>query len=94
MVEMTLAFGDLLRTPVNLFYQAQWPLTLIAIGAGSASAVVALPKGLGKAAGRMVGGILIGAAILGGPSLTRSVNYTVNTHGGAGPVMLDTGWSY
>jgi hypothetical protein len=94
MIETTLAFGDLINTIPNLYFQLQMPIAVITLLTGAAAGAFSLHKGVGKAAGKVVGGIALASLVFGGLSLARSINYTVNTHSGAGPVMIDTGWSY
>lgn len=92
MVETTLAFGDLIYTIPNLYRQLQMPLACILLVAGAVAGAFSLHKGFGRAAGKVIGGIGLAALIFGSLSLVHSINYTVNTHGGAGPVMVDTGY--
>jgi hypothetical protein len=94
MVETTLAFGDLITAIPNLYYQLQFPVAVILLITGGVAGAFSLHKGVGHAAGKVIGGIALAALVFGGLSLARSINYTVNSHDNSGPVMLDTGWNY
>jgi hypothetical protein len=93
MVETTLAFGDLITAIPTLYFQLQMPVAVITLLTGAVAGAFSLHKGVGKAAGKVVGGIALASLVFGGLSLARSINATVNTHAGS-PVMIDTGWGY
>jgi hypothetical protein len=92
MVETTLAWGDLIATIPNLYYQLEKPVAVILLLAGALGGAFSIHKGFGRAAGRVIGSIALASLVFGGLSLAHSINYTVNMHSGGGPVMLDTGF--
>lgn len=92
MVETTLAFGDLIYTIPNLYRQMQLPFAVLLLASGAVAGAFSLHRGFGRAAGKVIGGIALAALVFGSMSLVHSINYTVNVHGGAGPVMVDTGY--
>lgn len=61
---------------------ARIPLAIIAIAVGGVSGAFSLTRGLGAAAGKVLGGVAIAAIILGGAGLATSVKGTVDKHGG------------
>jgi sulfopyruvate decarboxylase TPP-binding subunit len=92
MVETTLAVGDLINAIPSLYYQLQMPVAVITLLVGALAGAFSLHKGVGKAAGKVVGGIALASLVFGGLSLAHSINATVNLHSGGGPVMVDTGY--
>lgn len=92
MSQTTLALGDLIFTVRSLYFQLQQPVALITLLVGAVSGAFSLHKGVGKAAGKVIGGVALASLIFGGLSLARSINYTVDSHSGAGAPILDTGW--
>jgi hypothetical protein len=92
MVETTLAFGDLITTIPALYTQLQLPVAVITLLVGALAGAFSLHKGVGRAAGKVIGGIAFASLVFGGLSLAHSINYTVNSHSYGGPVMVDTGF--
>jgi hypothetical protein len=92
MVETTLAVGDLITAIPSLYYQLQMPVAVITLLVGATAGGFSLHKGVGRASGKVVGGIALASLIFGGLSLAHSINTTVNMHSGGGPVMVDTGY--
>lgn len=90
MVE-TLAMGDLIAAIPNLYHSLQLPVALVSLITGGVAGAFSLHKGVGKAAGKVVGGIALASLTFGGLSLAHSINYTVNVHSGT-PVMLNTSY--
>jgi hypothetical protein len=93
MVQTTLAMGDLIYAIPNLYHQLQLPVAVVTLLVGAVSGAFSLHKGVGKAAGKVIGGVALASLVFGGLSLAHSINYTVNMHGGTGPIMLNTGWN-
>jgi sulfopyruvate decarboxylase TPP-binding subunit len=82
MTESTLALGDLITAIPTLYYQLQLPLAVIMLIVGAASGAMSLHKGIGKAAGKVVGSVALASLVFGGLSLTQAINQTVDTHSG------------
>jgi hypothetical protein len=83
--------GDIIDAIPLLYQQMQMPIGLITIMIGAVAGAFSLHKGVGKAAGKMVGGIALAALVFGGVNLAHSINQTVMDHGG-GTMMLDTSY--
>lgn len=81
--------GDIVDAIPILYQQMQLPIGLITIMIGAVAGAFSLHKGVGKAAGKMVGGIALAALVFGGASLAHSINITVMDHGG-GAMMIDS----
>jgi hypothetical protein len=92
MVETTLAVGDLIYAIPTLYHDLQGPIALITILIGAGAGAFSLHKGVGKAVGKVVGGIALAALVFGGASLAHSINTTVNNHSGGGAILFDTGY--
>lgn len=92
MVETTLAVGDLITAIPTLYYQLEKPVAVIILIVGALAGAFSLHRGVGRAAGKVVGGIALASLVFGGLSLAHSINATVNMHSGGGPVMVDTGY--
>jgi hypothetical protein len=84
--------GDLITAIPDLYYQLQLPVGVITLLIGAVSGAFSLHKGVGKAAGKVIGGIALASLTFGGLSLANSINDTVNMH--AGPIMTQTGFTY
>lgn len=82
MVETTLAFGDLITAIPTLYHQLQLPVAVTMLLVGAVSGALSLHKGIGKAAGKVVGSIALSSLVFGGLSLTQAINQTVDTHSG------------
>jgi hypothetical protein len=94
MVVTTLAVGDLIFAIPNLYHRLQLPVGVIMLLTGAVSGALRLHSGVGKAAGRVVGGIALTSLVFGGLSLAHSINMTVNDNSFSGPVLVDTGYQY
>ena len=94
MVETTLAVGDLIYAIPSLYHSLQGPIALITILIGAGAGAFSLHKGVGKAVGKVVGGIALASLVFGGASLAHSINETVNNHSAGGPVLIDSGWNW
>ena len=80
MITTTLAAADLLDAIPSLFQDAQAPASVAMVGVGTGCAIFALHKGIGHAAGKIIGGIALSVLALGGVGLASSGYETVNTH--------------
>jgi sulfopyruvate decarboxylase TPP-binding subunit len=91
MVETTLAVGDIINAIPSLYHSLQEPIALITILIGAGAGAFSLHKGVGKAVGKVIGGIALASLVFGGASLAHSINMTVNDHSTAGWFLTDTG---
>jgi hypothetical protein len=80
---------DLITAIPALYHQLLLPVSVIMLLTGAVSGAFSLHKGVGKAAGKVIGGIALAALTFGGLGLTHALQNTVNIHGG--PVLVDTG---
>lgn len=94
MIETTLAVGDLVQVIPNLYHALQLPVAVITLLTGAVTGAFSLHKGVGKAAGKVVGGIALASLVFGGLSLAHSINATVDNpvNSGNGPVLFPTEW--
>lgn len=83
MTETTVAAGDLFTAIPSLWSNAQMPLAILAIAVGAVVGIFALHRGIGAAAGRIIGGIAIAVLILGGVGIAMSLKGTLDKHGGS-----------
>lgn len=77
----TLAAGDLLTAIPSFWNDFRGPAAILLVIAGVVGAIICLHKGFGAAAGKLLGGIILGACTLGAVGLIYSFEQTVNRHG-------------
>ncbi|MBS9535926.1 hypothetical protein KIH27_20290 [Mycobacterium sp. M1] len=82
MIVTTLATGDLLTAIPSLWEDAKMPLAVLTLMVGAAAGAFSLVKGFGAAAGKVIGGVALGAIILGAVGLMSSTKDTIDRHGG------------
>jgi hypothetical protein len=82
MVETTRAAADFVTAIPSLWEAIKIPgaITLIIVGLGGA--IISLHKGVGAAAGKLLGGIMLGVVVLGAVGLMVSVKTTIDRHSG------------
>lgn len=82
MMVTNVAYGDLLFGIQNLYYAMRTPMAIIALIVGGVSGAFALHKGVGRAAGMVVGGVVLAALIYGSLGLANAVVDTTTHHSG------------
>ncbi len=82
MVETVVAAADLVNSIPSMWEAIKVPCAILLIVAGVGGAITSLHKGFGTAAGKLLGGIALGAFALGAVGLMASVDTTVNRHTG------------
>lgn len=80
MIENTLAAADLITAIPSLWESLKVPLSIIVIVAGVVMAIVAMKRGIGSAAGALVGAIALSAVVLGAVGLSGSFKTTLDRH--------------
>lgn len=81
MVETVVAAGDLFTAVPGFWESAKVPLSIVVIICGVVAGAFALARGVGAAAGKIIGGIALSALVLGAVGLSASVKETIDRHG-------------
>lgn len=86
MVETVMAAADLVNAIPSLWEAIRVPGAILLIMVGVGSAITSLHRGIGTAAGKLIGGIALGAVTLGAVGLVVSSKATIDRH--TGGVMI------
>jgi hypothetical protein len=82
MVETVVAAGDLFTAIPQLWESAKIPLSIVVIVCGVAAGAFSIVRGIGAAAGKIIGAIALSAIVLGAVGLSASFKETIDKHGG------------
>lgn len=82
MIETVVAAADLVNAIPSLWEAIKIPASIVLLGVGTGSAVVSLHRGIGTAAGKLIGAMALSALVLGGVGLTNSIKVTLDRHTG------------
>jgi hypothetical protein len=82
MMQTAVAAADLINAVPSLWEALKVPGALVLLMAGTAGAIVSLHRGVGTAAGKLIGAIALGALVVGGVGLMASVKTTIDHHTG------------
>lgn len=82
MIETAIAAADLVNAVPSLWEALKVPGAILLLMAGLAGAIVSLHRGVGTAAGKLIGAIALGALVLGGVGLMASFKTTIDHHTG------------
>lgn len=82
MIETYVAAADLVNAIPSLWESIKVPASIVMLMVGAGSAIFSLHRGVGTAAGKIVGGIALGALILGGVGAMASFKETLDRHTG------------
>jgi hypothetical protein len=82
MIETITAAADLVNAIPSFWEQIKIPLGVVLVAAGVGSAIMSIHRGVGTAAGKMLGGIALSAIAFGGLGLSESIKGTIDHHSG------------
>jgi hypothetical protein len=82
MIETVFAAADFVNAIPSLWEAIKVPGAILLIMVGVGSAIASLHRGIGTAAGKLIGGIALGALALGGVGLMASIKTTIDHHTG------------
>lgn len=82
MIETAVAAADLVNAIPSLWEAIKVPGAILMMMAGLGGAIVSLHRGIGSAAGKLIGAIALGSLALGGVGLMASVKGTIDHHTG------------
>lgn len=82
MVETIVAAADFVNAIPSLWEAIKVPAAIVLLMVGAASAIISLHRGIGTAAGKLIGAIALGALTLGAVGLMYSFKETLDHHTG------------
>ncbi|WP_204800987.1 hypothetical protein [Mycobacterium riyadhense] len=82
MIETVVASADLVNAIPSLWEAIKVPASIALLMTGTASAIFSLHRGIGTAAGKLIGAMALGALVLGGAGLMHSFKTTLDRHTG------------
>jgi hypothetical protein len=82
MVETAIAAADIVNAIPSLWEAIKIPGAITLIFVGLIGAIISLHKGVGAAAGKLLGGIMLGVMVLGAVGLMVSAKTTIDRHTG------------
>jgi len=82
MIETYVAAADFVNAIPSLWEAIKVPASVVMLAVGAFSGIFSLLRGVGTAAGKIVGGFALGALVFGGVGAMYSVKETVDRHSG------------
>lgn len=78
MVETTLAAADLITAIPSLWESLKVPLSILVIIGGVVACIISIHRGIGTAAGKLIGAIALSSVVLGAVGLSASGKTTLD----------------